>query len=80
MDWLHFLLAVAILVGVAAGTALVIRNPVNLAGLVKVIVAAAMPEIIRVVSRRMTPEEERALQDCQRQAGRKWNHLKKRCE
>lgn len=78
--WLGFALAAAILIGVAAGTALIVRNPAWWIGMARAIVAAAMPEILRLVTKRMTPEQEKAWRDCQRQAGRRWNPVKKRCE
>lgn len=77
--WIGFALAAAILIGVAAGTALIVRNPNWWLGMGRAIVAAAMPEVLWVITKRMTPEQEKAWRDCERRGGR-WNHLKKRCE
>lgn len=79
MDWVTLLLAAAVLIGVAAGTAMVVRSPTFWVGMGHAIVKAAMPAILAVVLKRMPPEEEKAWRECERRGG-KWNHRKRRCE
>lgn len=79
MSWLEVALVIAVLVGAGCGAALVVRNPAFWMGLGKAAVTAALPEIIRVVTKRMSPEEERRYQECLRRAGT-WDHRTKRCK
>ena len=79
MDWITILLAAGLVIGVAAGTMLVVRSPVFWVGLGQAVAKAALPAIIAVILKRKPPAEEQAWRDCQRRGGR-WNHLKKRCE
>lgn len=79
MSWLEVALVIAVLVGAGCGAALVVRNPSFWMGLGKAAVTAALPEIIRVVTKRMSPEEERRFQQCVRMGG-EWDHRTKRCK
>ena len=62
MPWIEIALIGAVLVGVTAGTVLVVRNPTFWGGLIVGIVQAAMPYI----TKRMTPEEEAEWRKSQR--------------
>ena len=79
MDWATILLAAGLVLGVAAGTMLVVRNPAWWVGLGREVIKAAMPAIMSAVLKRMPPEQEKAWRDCQRKGG-KWNHRTRRCE
>ena len=79
MNWVAVALVVAVLIGVAGGTAIVVRSPTFWVGMGKAVVAALIPAVVRVVSKRMTPEQEKALQDCVRRGG-EWDHANKRCK
>ena len=65
MPWIEIALIGAVLVGVTAGTVLVVRNPTFWGGLIVGIVNAVMPYI----AKRMTPEEEAEWRQAER-AGR----------
>lgn len=54
MNWIEIALIGAVLVGAAAGTALVVRNPQFWWDIVAVAFTASLP----FVTKRMTPEEE----------------------
>lgn len=73
MPWLEIALIGAVLVGVAAGTALVVRNPVFWAGLGTAVLKAALPVILK----RMKPEDEASWREAER-AGRGDEWLRKR--
>lgn len=79
MDWVTLLLAAGLVLGVAAGTALVVRNPAWWVGLGHAVVKAVTPAIVAYLIKRNPPEVEKAMQDCIRRGGR-WNNFKKRCE
>lgn len=79
MDWITILLAVGLVLGVAAGTMLIVRSPAFWMGLGSAIVKAAMPAIMAAVLKRMPPEQEKAWRDCQKRGGR-WNNRTRRCE
>ena len=65
MPWIEIALIGAVLVGVTAGTVLVVRNPNFWGGLIVGIVNAVMP----YMAKRMTPEEEAEWRKAER-AGR----------
>jgi hypothetical protein len=69
MTWLEVALVVGVLLGAGCGAALVVRNPSFWTGLLSAAVAAVLPEVIRVVTTRMSPEEEREMREAYR-AGR----------
>lgn len=79
MDWLTILLAAGLVLGVAAGTTLVLRSPAWWVGMGHEIVKAVMPAIITYMAKRNPPEVEKAMQDCLRRGGR-WDNWRKRCE
>ena len=69
MDWFNILLIGAVLVGVTAGTALVVRSPNFWGGLIVGIVQALMP----LMAKRITPEEEEAyLKEYRAGRGDEW--------
>ena len=61
------LLVAAVLIGVAAAAFLVMRSPAFWADAGRQLFNAIMPEVIRVVSKRMTPEEEAEWRRAERQ-------------
>lgn len=65
MNWIEIALIGAVLVGVAAGTALVVRSPAFWVGLVAAMVRAGLPYLLR----RMPPEREAEWRR-EQQAGR----------
>lgn len=79
MDWITILLAAGLVIGVAAGTMLVVRNPVFWVGLGQEIAKAALPAILAIILKRKPPAEEQAWRECQRRGGR-WNDRTRRCE
>ena len=74
MTWLEIAALVMLLIGIGAGGYLVARRPTFWAGLVVVAFKAAWP----FLSKRMTPEQEKAFQDCVRRGG-EWDFQRKRC-
>ena len=56
MNWLNLGLSVAVLLGAAAGTALVVRSPSFWLGMGRAVLMAVLPVLLR----RMPPEEEAA--------------------
>ena len=79
MDWITILVAVGLVIGVAAATVLVLRNPVTWMNVGHAVVKAALPVVIAYVLKRKPPAEEQAWRDCQRRGGR-WNDRTRRCE
>lgn len=75
MNWFEIVLIGAVLVGAAAGTALVVRalGPDLLVGLAVYMLKAAMP----IITKRMTPEQEAEWRAAER-AGRGDEWLRKR--
>lgn len=70
-----FLLAALMGVGVAAF--LVMRSPAFWADVAKSVVSALVPEVIRIVSKRMTPQQEEEFQKAVRR-GQEWDAFRKR--
>ena len=67
------MLVAAVLIGVAAAAFLVMRSPAFWADAGKQLFNAILPEVIRVVSKRMTPEEEAEWRKAERQGkGDEW--------
>ena len=67
------LLVAAVLIGVAAAAFLVMRSPSFWADAGKQLFNAILPEVIHVVSKRMTPEEESEWRKAERQGrGDEW--------
>lgn len=79
MTWLEVALLAAVLLGIAAGIALILQRPSFWYGLGAEVVRRVMPVVMRFVMKRMTAEQEQAMRDCYRRGGR-WNFSKKRCE
>ena len=73
MPWIEIALIGAVLVGVTAGTVLVVRNPTFWGGLIVGIAKAVMPYL----AKRLPPEEEAEWRAAER-AGRGDEWLRKR--
>lgn len=58
MTWLDAIILIAVLAGLFAGAALVARSPTFWLGMGTAIFKAVFPEIVKFVSKRMSPEEE----------------------
>lgn len=78
MPWLEVLAVLVLLVGLGGGAFLVAQRPSFWIGLGKAAITAALPAIIKAVSKRMTPEQEAAFQDCIRRGG-EWDYIQKKC-
>ena len=74
MTWLEIAALVMLLIGIGAGGYLVAQRPTFWAGLVVVVFKSALP----FLAKRMTPEQEKAFQDCVRRGG-EWDHFRKKC-
>jgi hypothetical protein len=79
VNWIEVALIAVVLAGLLAGAFLVAQRPSFWFGLGTVMLKAGMPYVIRYITKRMPPEQEKAWRDCERRGG-KWNHLKRRCE
>ena len=79
MSWIEIALVIAVLVGAASGTALVVRSPAFWAEIGAAALKASFPAIQAYMTKRMTPELEKAWRDCEKRGG-KWNNFRKRCE
>jgi hypothetical protein len=79
MTWIEIALLAALLIGIAAGVALILQRPSFWVGLGTEVVRRVTPVLIRLITKRMSPEDERRMQDCYRRGGH-WNNFKKRCE
>ena len=58
MNWLDIALVGAVVIGAACGTALVVRSPDFWVGIAISAWKAALPVLVKFISKRMTPEEE----------------------
>jgi hypothetical protein len=74
MTWLEIAAIAVLLIGIGAGGYLVAQRPTFWWGLGVVAFKAAWP----FLSKRMTPEQEKAFQDCVRRGG-EWDPTRKRC-
>ena len=74
MTWLEIAAIAVLLIGIGAGGYLVAQRPTFWAGLVVVVFKAVLPHL----AKRMTPEQEKAFQDCVRRGG-EWDFQRKRC-
>ena len=74
MTWLEIAAIVVLLVGIGAGGFLVAQRPAFWIGLAWEVVRAIIP----ILAKRMTPEQEKALQECHRRGG-EWDHFRKKC-
>ena len=75
MTWLEIAALVMLLIGIGAGGYLVAQRPTFWVGLIAAMLKAALP----FLSKRMTPEQEKAFQDCVRRGG-EWDPMRKRCK
>ena len=74
MSWFDILLVMAVLVGVTAGTVIIVRNPKFWWDFAAAGVLAAMPYFMK----RNTPEVEQEMQKCIRMGG-EWDNFNKTC-
>lgn len=79
MSYLEVALVVAVLLGAGAGTALVVRNPSFWAGLLGAAWSAAIPHVVRYVTKPMTPADTKRYQQCVRRGG-EWDPRTKTCK
>ena len=75
MNWIEIAAIAAVLIGLGAGGFLVAQRPAFWWGLGVVAFKAALP----FLSQRMSPDQEKAFQDCVRRGG-EWDHVRKRCK
>ena len=75
MTWLEIAAIAVLLIGIGAGGYLVAQRPTFWWGLGVIAFKAAWP----FLSKRMTPEQEKAYQDCVRRGG-EWDPMRKRCK
>lgn len=75
MTWLEIAAIVVMLIGVGAGGYLVAQRPTFWIGLATAMFTALLP----LLAKRMSPEQEKAFQDCLRRGG-EWDHIRKRCK
>jgi hypothetical protein len=73
------LLVLSVLIGIGGASFMVFRSPAFWGDVISEIATKAWPEIVKVFTKRMDPETEKAWRDCQRRGG-KWNQHKRRCE
>jgi hypothetical protein len=74
VNWLEIAAVVVLLVGLGAGGFLVVQRPSFWLG----IFSAALTGLLPHITKRMTPEQEKALQECHRRGGN-WDHFRKKC-
>lgn len=79
MNWLEIAAIAVLILGIGAGGFLVAQRPTFWIGLGSALIRAVLPHVIKYVSARMTPEQEKAYQDCLKRGG-EWDHFKKRCK
>lgn len=79
MNWLDAALLLVLLLGLGAGAFMVARSPAFYVALGREIGRVLIPSVVRIVTKRMPPEQEAAWRDCYRRGG-KWNDRTKRCE
>tara|TARA_R110000868_G_scaffold5086_1_gene31460 strand:+ start:6636 stop:6881 length:246 start_codon:yes stop_codon:yes gene_type:complete len=78
MNWLEIAAIVVLLMGIGAGGYLVAQRPAFWAGLGAVLIKAVWPHILKYVSARMTPEQEKEFSDCVKRGG-EWDSFRKKC-
>jgi hypothetical protein len=74
VNWLEIAAVVVLLIGLGAGGFLVAQRPSFWLGIFSAAFTALLPHI----TKRMTPEQEKALQECHRRGGN-WDHFRKKC-
>ena len=72
MNWLEIVAIIVLLIGIGAGGFLVAQRPTFWLGMASAVFMAVLP----ILAKRMTPEQEKAFQDCVRRGG-EWDHFKK---
>lgn len=79
MTWQEGAAALVVLLGLGAGAFLVAQRPAFWVEFGSRLLATFLPFAVRYVTKRNTPQVEKAMQDCYRRGGR-WNNFTKRCE
>ena len=75
MSWLEIAVVLVLLLGLGGGAFLVAQRPSFWLGLATAVFTTVLP----LLAKRMTPEQEKAMQDCHRRGG-EWDHIRKRCK
>lgn len=78
MSWPEGIAYAVVVLGLLAGGYIAAQRPAFWAEFGVRIAAVLLPALTRYVSKRMTPDEERAFQQCVRRGG-EWDHMRKRC-
>lgn len=79
MNWLEIAAIAVLILGIGAGGFLVAQRPSFWLGMGSALITAVLPHVIKYVSARMTPEQEKAYQDCLKRGG-EWDNFNKRCK
>jgi hypothetical protein len=79
MSWQEILAVSCVIIGLIAGGYLAAQRPAFWVEFFTRLLISFMPFITKYISKRMTPEEEKAFQKCVRQGG-EWDHFRKRCK
>jgi hypothetical protein len=79
MSWQEIVAISLVLIGMFAGGYLAAQRPAFWVEFGTRILIAFIPFASKYISKRMTPEEEKAYQKCVRQGG-EWDHFRKRCK
>ncbi len=75
MTWQEGVAVLVIVAGLGAGAFLVAQRPSFWIEFGARLIKAALPFLLK----RMTPEQERAFQNCVRRGG-EWDHVRKKCK
>jgi len=79
MSWHEILAVSCVIIGLIAGGYLAAQRPAFWVEFFTRILIAFIPFASKYVSKRMTPDEEKAYQKCVRQGG-EWDSFRKRCK
>lgn len=78
MIWLWAILA-ALAAAAAASVWFAFQSPDFVAGLTAIAIGAAVKAAMPAVTKRMSPEKEKAFRDCVRRGG-EWDPIRKKCK
>ena len=78
MTWL-WLIGAALAAAAAGSVWFAFQSPEFVAGLTAVAIGAAVKAAVPAVTKRMSPEKEKAFRDCVRRGG-EWDHIRKKCK
>lgn len=79
MTWMEGVAIAVVLLGLGAGAFLVAQRPSFWIEFGGRLLKAMLPRVIQYVTKRMSPEQEKAWRDCIRRGG-EWDHFRKRCK